>query len=296
MRRATLIAALAAAAWASGVGAAGGAGAGEVEIQRSSEQIEPDPSIARGDRGRPDGCPSRTQLGAKLRCIYGDRDGELTIVAFGDSTVMQYFQALDAIASRRGWRLVGLTRAGCPPMTVKYAYRCDRWRTRNLRRLARIDPEVVVTSSSIAYQVIAKGRRLSRKKSGPILRRAYVRTLRELKEAGARVVTVVNPPRAPSDPLECVVENRGALDRCAFERGRAPYFTYVARAAREARVDRIDANQIACGGGTCPAVIDDVLVRRDRIHLTATFTHTIVDWLGSQLKLRAPPPSGDARR
>ena len=100
----------------------------------------------------------------------------------------------------------------------------------------------------------------------------------------------------PSDPLTCVRDNPDRLDRCAFERGRAPYHTYVARAAREAGVERIDANQVVCPGGVCPAVIGDVLVRRDRIHLTATFTRTLEDWLDGRLSPRAPPPSGGARR
>jgi hypothetical protein len=263
--------------------AAAPAGAATPAVQVTAERIEPDPRVARGDRGRPDGCPSRKQLRSKLRCVYGDRDADTTVVVFGDSKVMQYFPVLDPIAQRRGWRLVGLTRAGCPPMTVRYAFRCDRWRKRALRRLERIDPELVVTGSGIAYQVIAKGRRLGRPASRPILRRAYVRTLRRISGGGAKVAVAINPPRAPSDPPSCVQANRDRLDRCAFERGSEPYRSYVVRAAREARVQRLDISQAVCPGGTCPAVIDSVLVQRDRVHLTATFVRTLEPWFDGQL-------------
>jgi len=168
-------------------------------------------------------------------------------------------------------------------MEVRYAFRCDRWRERALRRLERIDPELVVTSSGIAYQVVARKRRLGRPASRPSLRRAYVETLRRISDGGAHVAVVVNPPRAPSDPLTCVEENRDRLDRCAFERGSSPYRNYVVRAARRAHAQRIDVNQAVCPGGLCAAVIHSVLVQRDRVHLTATFVRTLEPWLDAQL-------------
>jgi hypothetical protein len=261
-----------------------GAAASAADIQVTAERIEPDPASARADRGRPPGCPARGRPNSELRCVYGDRDGATTVVVYGDSKAMQYFPALDAIAAERGWRLVGITRAGCPPMEVRYAFRCDRWRRQALRRLHRIDPELVVTSSGIAYQVVARGRRLGLPASRPILRRAYVRTLRELDSDGRAVAVVVNPPRAPDDPRACVLENRDRLDACAFPRGTAPYRNYVVRAARTAGVARVDVNQVACPSAMCPAVIDSVLVQRDRVHLTATYVRTLTDWLAARLQ------------
>lgn len=260
------------------------ADAGAPALQTTAETIAPDPSVARGDRGRPDRCPTRSQLGAKLRCIYGKRKSSTNAVVFGDSKVMQYFPALNRVAHRRGWRLVGLMRAGCPPMVVKYAYRCDTWRKRNLRRLDRIDPELVITSAGVRYQVVRNGKRLGRKRSRPLLRRAYIRTLKRLSRNGTRVAVMVNPPRAPHDPRECVMANREQLDACAFERGSAPYETYVTKAAHRAPgAQTVDVNQVACPGRVCPAVMNDILVMRDRVHLTATFVRTLEEWLDEQL-------------
>lgn len=259
------------------------AGAQGPQIQQSAETITPDPRTARSDRGRPERCPSRTQLGAKLRCIYGKRRADTNLIVYGDSKVMQYFPALNQIAHRREWRLVGLMRAGCPPMPVKYAYRCDTWRERNLRRLRRIDPAVIVTSSGTAYQIVRKGKRLSRKRSGPPLRRSYIRLLRGFVRRGAEVAVMINPPRAPEDPRECVLANRGQLDECAFERGSSPYRNYVTKAARKAGVVRIDINQAVCPGGICPAVTDDMLVFRDPVHFTATYLRSLTDWIDARV-------------
>lgn len=263
-----------------------GASSTQAGVQQSVafEAIEPPLGSARGDRGRPDRCPTRTQLGAKLRCIYGVRGAERTAVVYGDSKVMQYFPAMRAIARRRGLRLVGLMRAGCPPMEVKYAFRCDQWRERNLRRLRRIDPDLVLTSSGIVYRVVARGKRLSHGKSRPILRRAYMRLLSSFVEDGAEVAVVVNPPRAPENPIACVEENLDALEECAFERGKEPYRNYVTRAARRTEgVRPIDVNPVVCPGRVCPAISHDRLVMRDRVHLTATFVETMTDWLDQQL-------------
>jgi len=252
-------------------------------LQQSAETVTPELDRARADRGRPAGCPIRGPVDGPLTCVHGNPDGAPTVVVYGDSKAMQHFPALDAIAQRRNWRLVVISRAGCPPMVVHYAYRCDRWRERALRRIARLDPALIVTSSSVAYQVIARGKRLSRPASRPILRRAWIRTLRRIRGEDRRVAVLVNPPRAPADPPSCVRDNMASLARCAFQRGSAPYRNYVVRGARRAGVARVDINQIACPGRICPAVIGDVLVYRDRVHLTATYVRTLTDWIDARL-------------
>jgi hypothetical protein len=53
---------------------------------------------------------------------YGERGSSTTVVLFGDSHAMQYFPALERIAARRRWRLVNLTKGGCPPARVRALY------------------------------------------------------------------------------------------------------------------------------------------------------------------------------
>lgn len=270
--------------------AVGGDAAATASIQQTAEVVRPDPSRARGDRGRPADCPIRGRADGPLTCIHGSAGGAPTVVLYGDSKAMQHLPALDAIAERRGWRLVAISRAGCPPMTVRFAYRCDRWRERALRELERIDPALVVTSSGVAYAVVARGRRLSLAASRPILRRAWVSTLRRIAGRDRTVAVIANPPRVPEDPVACVMASLDQLDRCAFPRGAAPYRNYVVRGARRAGVARIDLNPVACPGQVCPAVVGDVLVYRDRVHLTATYVRTIAGWI--EERLPAPRASG----
>ena len=68
-----------------------------------------------------DGChlnPPETEV---PECVYGNPSSKTTVVLFGDSHVMQWFPALNELAKERNWRLVGLTKAACPPAEVHIA-------------------------------------------------------------------------------------------------------------------------------------------------------------------------------
>ena len=156
---------------------------------------------------------------------------------------MQWFPALEPIARRR-WRLVQLTKSGCPPQAVHVALPrslreypvCDRWREYALRRIERVEhPAMVVVSASVNYTVIDGGRPLGRDASTRALVAGYARTLARLRAAAGRVVVLTDPPRPPFDIPSCVSAAMRALRRCAFARGPA---VQRARATREA-VDRL---------------------------------------------------------
>ena len=117
-------------------------GAGQLartgRIQESATALRPRPVDAEADRGKPyrDGCLVEERGTRSPRCVYGARRPRATVVLFGDSHAMQLFPALEQVALRRGWRLVNLTKAGCPPSTASVVSplsrrrypECDAWR------------------------------------------------------------------------------------------------------------------------------------------------------------------------
>jgi peptidoglycan/LPS O-acetylase OafA/YrhL len=129
-------------------------------LQKSANAVHPTPREAETKENRPqmyaDGChlnPPETEV---PECVYGNPSSKTTVVLFGDSHAMQWFPALNELAKERDWRLVGLTKAACPPAEVhiynaslRRAYReCDEWRERMLERTVHDEnPSLIVTSS-----------------------------------------------------------------------------------------------------------------------------------------------------
>jgi hypothetical protein len=98
-----------------------------------------DPPLTAASAAKPvitrNGCHDG-RAGVRIReCIYGDRSSHTSIVLFGDSHAAAWFPALDLIGRQRHWRLVVMTKSGCPPAEVDIVregvpYRqCPRWRS-----------------------------------------------------------------------------------------------------------------------------------------------------------------------
>src|SRR5262249_34084671 len=144
-------------------------------IQESATALRPAPEDADADRSRAyyDGCLVGKRGERSPACVYGDATSTETVVLFGDSHAMQYFSAVERIARRRHWRLVELTKSGCPAAGVQVldylrgrAYtECDAWREYALRRIAQELPRMIITSGTATYAVLVGGRRLNRERS-----------------------------------------------------------------------------------------------------------------------------------
>jgi len=263
----------------------------DLTIQQRVGRIRPTPRDAKDDKGRmfADGCLTERSRTTSRRCVYGVEGASTTVVLFGDSHAMQWFPAVERIALERGWRLVGLTRAGCPVADVDYLDGCDAWREHTLRRIEREErPALVITSSSTADRIRVRrdGERLSRADSQPLLIAGYARTLRRLRRTGAEVVVLRDQIKTSFDPPDCVAAHPRSLERCAFERRRIAGNGFDAAGARRVRgVRLLDPLNVLCRADRCPSVIGDALVYRDEYHLTATFAATLAPWLEKRLPL-----------
>jgi peptidoglycan/LPS O-acetylase OafA/YrhL len=323
MPRVTLVTAAAGAALmvASGVGlsasirsspllaAADAEGAGQLQrtgaIQGSAVALRPSPRLADADRGRAyyDGCLVGERATRSPRCVYGDRGSKITVVLFGDSHAMQYFPAVEQIARRHRWRLVELTKAGCPPPDVRVVYvpsrreytECDEWREHALQRIELVElPALVIAAASARYTVLDGGTRMDRATSTRALGDGYGVTLRRLLRTVPHVVVLADTPVPPRDIPDCVSGAMKHLRRCAFPRRQAvAQSTIVDAAAKRIKaIGTIDPTSQFCLGELCPAVIGDVLVYRNSGHITASFVATLAAWLDRRL----PVLGGHAER
>jgi peptidoglycan/LPS O-acetylase OafA/YrhL len=272
-------------------------------IQRSARAVHPTPREAESKENRPqmysDGCHLDLPETRSPECVYGNPSSETTVVLFGDSHAMQWFPALEELAKKRDWRLLGFSKSACPPAEIhvynaslrREYHECDEWRERTLERIVREEsPSLVVTSMLNRYRAREDGAGLGRDASNEAVVEGYVSTLERLRSSEAPVVVIEDVPRPDKDIPECVSRSLARLEDCAFARSKALDEPRInARAAAEVEgASLVDATPMVCPGKTCPAVIGDVLVYRNGAHLTGTYVRTLTPWLGERL----PEPTG----
>jgi peptidoglycan/LPS O-acetylase OafA/YrhL len=272
-------------------------------LQKSAKAVHPSPREAETKENRPqmyaDGCHLTFPETETPECVYGNPSAETTVVLFGDSHAMQWFPALNRLAKERDWRLVGLTKAACPPAevhiynaTLRRAYsECDEWRERTLERIVQDEnPSLVVTSSLPTYRPREGGKRLPKEAGREALVEGYVSTLKKLRSTGAPVALIDDVPHPDKNVPQCVSLSLDHLRECATPRGEALAYPRVnTRAAAEVDgVRLIDPTPMICLKKTCPAVIGDALVYRNGSHLTATYVRSLTPWLAERL----PEPAG----
>jgi len=258
-------------------------------LQERARVIRPDPRRAEEDRGRAYKEECHLKQTARTRsphCVYGVPRSDTTVVNIGDSHGLMYFPTADRLARTRGWRLVNLTRAGCTVADVEFRSGCDTWREETLRRIEDERPAVVFVSNATddRYEVVDDGERLDRRASSRLLESGLARTLRRLRRTGAQVVVIRDIAEAPPDIVDCAADNLDRLSRCAFSPRRENWRAFDARAARRVKgVRLVDPMPLLCPK-RCPAVIGNVLVYRNKNHLTATFARTAARWLGRRIR------------
>lgn len=217
-------------------------------------------------------------------CALGDTSSATRIMLFGDSHAAQWLPALRIAATENHWRIEMLTKRACPstgetvPRTPTTAYpECDTWQENSLRRIERERPALVVMSN------------WRYKQSTPSYRAALDPVVARLTAAGVRVMILADTPTMGFGVPQCVADNPRNVDRCSVV---AATTLDGARRGTERKVLAthggiwVDTTPWICdmGSGRCPAVINDVLVYRDRDHMTETMSATLSAVLGLHVR------------
>ena len=117
------------------------------------------PSLgAARDRALPytKGCVNVGVNARLLPCEFGVAGAERTILLYGDSHAVQWFEPLELIAQQRGLRLVLLAKGGCPVTDVVVPtpvlrHTCPPYRDRAIAWIEENQPALVVVSNSYTH-------------------------------------------------------------------------------------------------------------------------------------------------
>ncbi|MEO8563776.1 MAG: acyltransferase family protein [bacterium] len=230
-------------------------------------------------------------------CTFGPGSNDTTLVLYGDSHAAQWFPAFDSLVVLRGWRLVNLTKTGCPTVSVNVLnarlgrryFECEKWRTNSVARIVQSRPTIVLLTNERRYNLLV-GDGTIRSDTGTgrqVWGTGLYSTLKLLLPSGARLVVLQDTPHPGFDVPRCVVKHIDQPSSCTFPR-KSGVNLGVAEAEREA-VGRVpgttyvDLTSILCDGERCPAVRDGIVRYRDTNHLSVTFTAALAAELSRAL-------------
>jgi peptidoglycan/LPS O-acetylase OafA/YrhL len=221
-------------------------------------------------------------------CVFGDHPGsDTTVVLAGDSHAYQWFPALERIADEQRWRLVVLTKAGCPLWDVELRLQslrrdyteCYEWREAALDRIEEEQPDLVVVSAAVFNP---RGEDFTRRWADGV-----TRTTTELQErTGAEVVALQDTPHPGEDVPRCLAEHVDDVQECAASREKA---------LKDPERRALTAQRAAASGAVvvdpvpwfcreeCPAVIGNTPAYHDDDHITATYAEALAPLLEERL-------------
>jgi hypothetical protein len=248
------------------------------------------PSLRQARRDLPaiyrDGC--HLDVGATVPgpCAFGDPASPTTIVLFGDSHAAQWFPALEQIATQRHWRLLVMTKKGCPPADVavysplvnRELRECDPWRVNVAQRLGREHPALVVMTS---YRYRQAGRSAGIG-ANEAWRRGLTTTLDAIRPLSARVLVLGDTPTPAHDVPACLSAHLGHVGACVASRTDAVRDDRLAverDVATAHQADFVTTSGWLCAPEGCPVIVGDVLVYRDGNHVTATAARWLSPYL-----------------
>ncbi|GAB2581599.1 hypothetical protein Aab01nite_58710 [Paractinoplanes abujensis] len=214
-------------------------------------------------------------------CVFGDRAAATDVVLYGDSHAGMWLPAMAEIAERLHWRLQFYGKPGCPAVQLTVWNQqeqrpfgeCDRFRDYVTGQVAVNRPELVIVTNESFSQKRDRGRLITAAEWSTGL----TQTLRTLRRSAGHVIVLGNTPVLDASAPECLAAHQSDIAACSTPRAVATARTWNA-ADREAAA--------ATGSGyvsvlpwlcttTCPAVIGNVTVYRNRFHLSATYARML---------------------
>jgi peptidoglycan/LPS O-acetylase OafA/YrhL len=240
-----------------------------------------------------DGCALSYAPTSGPPCVFGDKTATRTVVLFGDSHAAQWFPALVALSDRYHWRLVSLTKSGCPAPAVAVDEagsaipytQCNVWRTWAEHRIDELRPALVVVSWKRSFSRVATAVPGVRSGSGGPWLDGVGATFTALKASGAEVVFISDTP-AGSGPA-CVATHLSDVTSCDVPASRAVTLPGVKREeislSQAMGVQVIDPTAWFCTARGCPAIVGNVLVYRDSDHVIPQYVEWLAPLLGADL-------------
>ena len=249
-----------------------------VNVRRVPSNLEPSLTAAADDKPfiARNGCLTEFAETKSKPCVYGDRSAHISVVLFGDSHAAAWFPALNAISKRHHWRLVVLTKSACTAEEVnlfRYGHmytECPIWRRNAERRIAAMDPALVVVPSS---QYVPGMRPLAGVPTGHggIWQDGVAAIFGFLHHAAQRTLYIADVPTLAQPAPDCLSAHLSDVRACTVSTHagfRYPWLTAdELKLAAQKHIDAINPGSWFCTPGRCPVIVGNMLLYQDNQHM-----------------------------
>lgn len=238
-----------------------------------------------------DGCHGSVAARAPRveECLYGAPEAGRSIALLGDSHAAQWFPALEKLSVERGYTLIPMTKSSCPASEVsvwndalnrRYT-ECEEWRRHALEEIAERKPELVVIGNFQGQKPIH-----SENDPDAEFSQGVSKLLTSLPE-GVRAVVLGDTPMHDVSPPICLsgaLSTAGECARTVDGAVRSEWTAAIEESVRHTPAIFVDPLPWLCPGGTCHAILGNVLMYRDRHHLTVEASEALSGALGESLE------------
>ncbi len=221
-----------------------------------------------------DGCNQSMDGEEVTTCDFGDLNSNKEIVLAGGSHAVQWITALDEIGKKNDFKVINMTKAGCPLGVVEDSNAsCVEWNKRALEKIVDINPYAVITNST----------RVELEK-GEFVPETYIESWETLDANGINMIGIRDNPRFDFDVPDCLHRNRNVTDAdaCTIDRASTLLPTDPAIEYQDI-IKSIDMSDMLCTTEKCLTTFSGKIMYRDAEHLSVGYVSFIQDKLEDKL-------------
>lgn len=255
----------------------------ELDEQSNNDDISFIPSILDVKADLPesynDGCHQSGEEPEVIECEYGNvTNPNYTVALVGGSHSAHWLPALDIIGKQENIKILNFTKSGCR-FTTDFEYlnnankvaleSCKEWNKDLMKVLTKRNIDLIFTTANVARQEgIPQG---------------YIDIWNMLNDKGIAVFAIRDNPVFPFDVPTCIEVNAEASTECTVERSSLLPEEIWNNTGIPDNVHYADLSDYFCEEDVCKPIVGNVLVYRDKNHITATYSKTLAPVLREEI-------------
>lgn len=234
-------------------------------------------------------------------CVLGDADSHTTVILLGDSHAWHWAPALDVAAKARGWRLLTLTKAACPPENIEHLWtdllrheytECATWRSQAEQIVDQAKPAMLYIASDSDYRT---GPRLDQGLTYKQWHDSFAALFHHLSDEGIPVTVIADVPSFPDNTPVCLARAQKfgvpckPLETAFFNPIKDRAEADAVRSSSNAR--EVSMISLLCPDGVCQREENGIIMYTDFNHLTATYSRSLGQELNRKISLTDTHPA-----